>query len=128
MTTVMVLVVLAVLIGGLAFTFRAFRSKLTEAATSMSRLTLEGETVTGRIAATERRRKSRGQFEYFVTYAFETKDGRDIEKELRVQATRFDEYAEGQPVDIVYLPSDPSVSATREMVDQVREASVSGTR
>ena len=69
---------------------------------------------------------SRGQFEYFVTYAFRTPDDSDVEKELRVPATHFDDYSEGQSIEIVYLPRDPSVSATREMVDKVRNTRPGG--
>jgi hypothetical protein len=100
--------------------FRLIRQKVTQAAGSMSRLAGEGVGVTGRIASTERRRMSRGQFEYYVTYAFKTPDDAEYGKELRVQATRFDEYVGGQPIEIVYLPSDPTQSATREVVDKVR--------
>ncbi|MDJ0699191.1 MAG: hypothetical protein QNJ07_04995 [Woeseiaceae bacterium] len=40
-----------------------------------------------------------------------------------MSATHFDDYSEGQSIDIVYLPRDPSISATREMVDKVRNTS-----
>ena len=89
----------------------------------MSQLTLEGIATTARVVATEKRRMSRGEFEYFVRYAFRVRDGSDCEKELRVSATHFDDYSEGQSIDIVYLPRDPSISATREMVDKVRNTS-----
>ena len=116
--------VLVLLIVGVALAVRMLRRKLAAAADSMARLVMEGETTTGRIVTTEKRKMSRGEFDYFVTYAFETRDGTEVTKELRVQASRFDEYADGQPIEIVYLPSDPSQSATKEVVDKVRGASV----
>ena len=116
--------VIVLLIVGMWLGIRLLRRKFVAAAESMSRLAREGVTTSGRITVTEKRRMSRGEFEYFVTYAFETKDGTEVTKELRVQASRFDEYAEGQPIEIVYLPSDPSLSATKEVVDRVRGESV----
>ena len=87
------------------------------------KLLLEGETTTARITAAEKRRMSRGEFEYFVTYAFKSRDDVEHSKELRVSATEFDDYREGQQIDVVYLPSDPDVSATHAMVARVRNTS-----
>ncbi len=111
------------LFGGAWLGVRTVKRKLVAAAADMSQLTLEGVATTARVVATEKRRMSRGEFEYFVTYAFRTRDGLDVEKELRVSATHFDDYSEGQSIDIVYLPRDPSISASREMVDKVRNTS-----
>lgn len=113
----------AVLFGAAWFGIRSIKRKLGAAAADMSQLTLEGAATTARIVATEKRRMSRGEFEYFVTYAFRARDGTDYEKELRVSATHFDDYSEGQSIDIVYLPRDPSINASREMVDKVRNTS-----
>lgn len=113
-------IVIAVLLVGAWLAIRSLKRRMAAAAADMSSLLLEGHPTTARISATEKRRKSRGQFEYFVSYAFRTRDGADIEKELRVSATHFDDYHEGQSIEIVYLPRDPSISATREMVDRVR--------
>lgn len=114
-----VLVVL-VLFGGAWFGIRNLKRRLGAAAADMSRLLLEGVATTARVVATEKRRRSRGQFEYFVTYAFRAQHGSDFQKELRVSPAHFDDYSEGQSIEIVYLQRDPSVSATREMVDKVR--------
>lgn len=120
MSGLIAVLILAAIAGGAWLGIRGLKQKLGAAAADMSSLMLEGESTTARISRTEKRRMSRGQFEYFVTYAFRTADQSDIEKELRVPATHFDDYSEGQRIDIVYLPRDPSVSATREMVDKVR--------
>ena len=63
---------------------------------------------------------SRGQYEYFVTYTFTSRDNTEHSKEFRVSATEFDDFREGQSIDIVYLPRDPTVSATQAMVARVR--------
>ena len=60
----------------------------------MSQLVLEGAATTARAVATE-----------------------------RVPATCFDDYSEGQSFEIVYLPRFPSISASREMVDKIRNTS-----
>ena len=102
------------------FALRKLKAKLALAAERMSSLVQQGIATTGRISAAERRRRSRGEYDYFVTYSFEAKDGSEYSKELRVKATEFDDYTEGQPIDLVYLPNNPDVSATREMVDKIR--------
>lgn len=128
MTTVYVLAGIAVLAGLIWLGARTLRAKFRAAAEEMSSLLLEGVDATAQISATEKRRMSRGQFEYFVTYKFRTRDGTEHSKERRVPATHFDEFSTGQSVDIVYLPRDPSVSATRDMVDQVRGSTQSARR
>lgn len=117
------MLVVAILFGGVWLGVRSVKRRLGAAAADMSQLLLEGIETTARVVAKERRRRSRGEFEYFVTYAFRSRDGSDFEKELRVSATRFDDYSEGQSIDIVYLPRDPSINASREMVNKVRNTS-----
>ncbi len=124
MTSFVALLILTALVAAIWYGVRVVKSKIGTVAENMSRLVREGTATTGQITATTKRRMSRGEFEYCVTYSFTAKDGREFDKEQRVQATRFDEYVEGQPIDIVYLPIDPSVNATREMVDKVRNTPV----
>ena len=81
----------------------------------MSSLLQEGEATTAHVTSTEKRRMSRGQFEYFVTEFFASRDNTEHSKEFRVSATEFDDFREGRSIDIVYLPRDPTVSATRAM-------------
>lgn len=120
MTLLYAAIVLGVIFGGIWFAIRAVKRKLVAAAGEMSGLLLEGKPTTARITATEKRRMSRAQFEYFVTYTFTSLDEAEHSKEFRVPATAFDGFHEGQPIEIVYLPHDPSVSATREMVTRAR--------
>ncbi len=123
MTAIYVAIGFGAVIAVIWFGMRLLKGKLAAAAGEMSRLLLEGETTTARITATEKRRMSRGEFEYFVTYAFSSRDDVEHSKELRVSATEFDDYREGQQLDVVYLPSDPAVSATHAMVARVRSTS-----
>tara|TARA_R110002096_G_scaffold154923_1_gene319107 strand:+ start:5015 stop:5407 length:393 start_codon:yes stop_codon:yes gene_type:complete len=120
MTLLYAAVVIGVIFGGIWFAIRAVKRKLVAAAGEMSALLQEGVSATAHITATEKRRMSRAQFEYFVTYAFTARDGAEHSKEFRVSATEFDSFREGRPIDIVYLPRDPSVSATHEMVSRAR--------
>lgn len=122
MTGLAVLLVVGLVLGGAGFAIRGFIRKIKKSAAEMSQLVQSGEAVTARIAAAERRRRARGSgnYEYYATYAFKARDGNEYSREYRVQASRFDEYKVGMPIDIVYLPGDPNVSATREIVDKVR--------
>ncbi|MDJ0759466.1 MAG: DUF3592 domain-containing protein [Woeseiaceae bacterium] len=107
---------------------RALKRKLFAAGAEMSSLMLEGEPAKARVLAAERRRMARGEFEYYVTYTFRSRDNEEHRKEFRVSPTELDNYLEGESIDIVYLPRDPSVSATREMVDRVRSARANHSR
>lgn len=120
MNGLIIFLVIAVFFAAIWFGIRTLKRTLTAAAESMSSLLREGVETTAHVVATEKRRMSRRQFEYFVTYAFRTREGSDCDKELRVSATHFDDFSEGQPIEIVYLPRDPSISATREMVNKAR--------
>lgn len=123
MTAVYVMIAIGLVLGASWLGIRALKRKLATAAGEMSSLLLEGEATTAQIVAAEKRRMSRGEFEYFVTYAFRSRDDAEHNKEFRVSATEFDDYREGQPIDIVYLPRDPAVSATHAMVARVRNTS-----
>ncbi|MDJ0750614.1 MAG: DUF3592 domain-containing protein [Woeseiaceae bacterium] len=120
MTSLYVAIGLGAAVAVIWYGVRLLKSKLAAAAGDMSSLLLEGETTSARISAAEKRRMSRGQFEYFVTYTFNSRDDVEHSKEFRVSATEFDDYSEGQQIDVVYLPRDPAVSATHAMVARVR--------
>ena len=120
MKLILVLLVFTGAIAAIVYGIRRFARRAAAAAGEMLQLVQQGAVTTAEIVTTERRRMSRAQYEYFITYAFRDRTGNDHSKEHRVSATRFDEYQAGQGLDIVYLPSNPSVSATREMVDRVR--------
>ncbi len=122
MTAAYATIAFAVVIALVWMGVRALKRKLSAAGAEMSSLLLEGEPATARVLAAERRRKARGEFEYYVTYTFRSRDNEEHRKEFRVSPTELDNYPEGESIDIVYLPRDPSVSATREMVDRVRGA------
>ena len=120
-TTLLVLLSVAVLIGTVYVIVHSLNAKVTQAAESMSRLAREGRDTTGRITNVERKRRSRGEFEYFATYAFQAENGIEHSKALKV-TSKLDDYQVGQPIEITYLPDEPSVNATKAMVDKVRYA------
>lgn len=127
MTLLYTAIVLGIVFGGIWFAVRAVKAKIAAAGQEMSSLLQEGVATTARITATEKRRMSRGQFEYFVTYTFESRDEREYSKEIRVSATEFDNYQVGQPFDIVYLPGDPTVSVSHAMATQAGNTSIGHT-
>ncbi len=122
---IITVLVIAVIAAGIWFALRAFKSKIASAAGDMAQLMQQGAEARARITATDRRRMARGEFEYFVTYSFTTRDHQEVSKELRVSASRFDDYQQGEEIAIVYLPDDPSVSVTRDMLGQVQKAGMS---
>lgn len=120
MEFILILLALAGIIGLVGYGIRSFMRRAASAASEMLQLVQQGAVTTAEIVTTERRRMAKAEYEYFVTYAFRDRAGNDHSREERVSATHFDDYQAGQGLEIVYLPSDPTVSATREMVDRVR--------
>ena len=120
MKLILVLLVFVGAIAAIVYGIRHFLRRSAAAAGEMLQLVQQGAVTTAEIVKTERRRMSRAQYEYFIVYAFRDRMGNNHSKEHRVSATHFDDYQVGQGLEIVYLPSDPSVSATRETVDRVR--------
>ena len=122
---IITILVIAVIAAGVWFAVRAFRNKIESAAGDMAKLMQQGAEAKARITDTDRRRMARGEFEYFITYSFTTRDDQEFSKELRVSASRFDDYQQGEEIAIVYLPEDPSISVTRDMLGQVHKAKIS---
>ena len=120
-SALIVLLVLATVVGTAYVILHSLKVKVTQTAEMMSRLARTGRDTTGHITDMERKRRSRGEFENFVTYTFEAENGIQYSKTLRVTA-RFDEFEIGQPIEVTYLPDDPEVNATKAMVDKVRYA------
>jgi hypothetical protein len=76
-----------------------------------ARLKGEGVVVTGRVVGHETARSGRRSRKYLLVTQYTTKDGaRDVEKNLEVPRTRFDQTPDGSAVEVRYLPSDPEVA------------------
>jgi hypothetical protein len=69
-----------------------------------------------------RRSKSGPQASGYLKYRFDAPNGQAFTKRIAVSEQVYNEYAEGQPIDIVYLPDKPSVNGARYMVNLSRKA------
>lgn len=124
MTSLGVLLAIAVLIALAVFGMRRFARKLHSAAEEMAKLALHGKATTAQISAVERRRMARGEYNTFVTYDFTDWRGNEHSKEHRVSGPglggiRLANLRQGLSIDIVYLPDNPTVSATRDTLNKV---------
>jgi len=111
------LLVVVVIVALLIYT----RRRLKAAATRMDSLTKNGLEASATITKVERRRRSRGERAFYVTYAFNAVNGIEYTREFEIPPSEFTEFDAGQTVAIVYNSSDPDNSVLKTSVDQVRE-------
>lgn len=97
------------------------RHRLKAAATRMDSLTKSGLEASATITKAERRRRSRGEYAFYVTYAFNATNGIEYTRELEVGPSELSDFEEGQTVAIIYDSSNPGNSVLKTSVDQVRE-------
>jgi len=81
-----------------------------------------GSAVVGTVTEAKAQRRSRVQDYYFISYTFRAFDGVEYSRRFRVEKLEFANYREGMPIDLVYLPADPSVNALASTVVQMRAA------
>ena len=89
----------------------------------MKSLAQQGVVGKGEVIQKFRRRARSGhQAAGYLKYRFETPQGLEFQKRIAVSEQVYNEYAEGQAIDIVYLPDKPSVNGARYMVNLSRKA------
>ena len=110
--------VLIVFAGIAAFFVGRFKRE----ARKMQILLQRGEVAKAEVVEVKRQRRSRNHDDYFVSYAFATRDGQRQVQRNRVTPADFQSYVEGEEIDIVYDPHDPTVSKIKLTVDEVRRA------
>lgn len=81
-----------------------------------------GEVASAQIVEVRRQRRSRTHDDYFVRYEFSTRDGQRHTQKNRVTPADFQGYVEGEQIDIVYDPHDPTVSMIKLTIDEARRA------
>ena len=120
------LLAIAAVIAGVVFLARAIRRKLASAASDMNGLLTQGEPAVATITEVEKRRTARrGQhWEFYLAYTFRTRGQNEVQKKFRISPSDFNKHSVGDEIAILYLPSDPSISATQAMVDKVRDATL----
>lgn len=57
-----------------------------------------------------------------LRYAFQAPNGQRYSRAISITSGEKSRYAEGQTVDIIYLPNNPGVNALTTLVDQARTA------
>ena len=108
--------VILVLMGLAWFGLRSIRN----AAKRMATLSMTGARTKGHVRKVEKKRLSRTDDAYLVHIEFTTADGREQTWELKVRHSDFDNYYEGQVLDIVYDPSNPENCAFESTVEEAR--------
>lgn len=89
----------------------------------MKDLVERGRPVTGEVVKKLRFRGSstRGN-NRFMRYRFPASDGQYYSHKIVIGIDDYNKLEPGDPIELVYLPDDPKVSARVEMVEMVREA------
>lgn len=88
----------------------------------MSMLVSRGTEVTGKVIGVRRIRRSRTHTAFRVRYAFVTSGGIEYEREIEVLPKEFEQFSEGQPIEIVYDPVNPEVNMLKKAVSAARKA------
>lgn len=88
----------------------------------MKSLAREGVVGTAEVVQKTRRHSSSGhQTAGFIKYRFEAPNGQQFSNRIAVSEQVYNEYSEGQSIDIVYLQDKPGVNGARYMVNLSRK-------
>ena len=87
----------------------------------MRDLVAQGVPVTGKVIRQLRFTGTRGQRNRYLRYEFSVGAGRYTHK-IAVTVDESERYQDGDAIQLIYLPSNPKVSARVEMVEQCRQA------
>lgn len=91
-------------------------------ALQMKALCHEGVLGTGTITKSVEDFTGSGLSRNYLRYEFTTPEGRKYTYRIAVGHAERERYPVGSPIDVIYLPEKPRISATREMVNQARGA------
>ena len=116
MPEVMLIIILLAVVLIVAYRHIARRGR------QMARLLSRGTQVTGKVISARRVRRSRTDRAFRVRYGFVTSGGVKYEREIEVGPTEFEQFSEGQSLEIVYDPGNPEVNMLKSAVSAAREA------
>ena len=89
----------------------------------MKSLAQHGVAGTAQVVQKFRRRSRAGhQAAGFIKYRFAAPNGQQFTNRIAVSEQIYNEYSEGQSIDVVYLPDKPAVNGARYMVNLSRKA------
>lgn len=118
MNDIFVPIVILVAIVGIVAMIR----RVSKRGDELKQLCDRGQAVVGKLTQLRKQRRSRTDDDHYITYTFTSGGGIEYSRELKVSEYEFADYAEGQAVDVVYLPDDPNINALKTLVDQMRDA------
>lgn len=119
---IVTIVVLAVVFGLGWLAYRALR-RVARRGKEMTVLARDGLATEGLVTRVEKIRLNRaGEQQFFATYEFSDTGGSTHHRRLELLTSEIENYTEGQEIDIVYLPGQPSINATKDSVNQVRRS------
>lgn len=87
----------------------------------MRDLVAHGLPVTGKVLRKMGFDNGKGPRKRFLRYEFSIA-GHSYSHKIAVTADAYDRYAEGDAIELIYLPDNPKISAHVEMVEQCRQA------
>jgi len=88
----------------------------------MRDLVQRGIPVTGEVVNKVKFHGSSGIRSRYLRYRFRAADGNQYSHKINISSSENEKYQEGRPIELVYLPDNPKVSATAAMVEMVRDA------
>jgi hypothetical protein len=88
----------------------------------LKRLAHEGVATTGRVLKIWSHTGASRVRIHRLRYQFDAADGRSFEGSVMITPRDKERLSEGAPVDVIYLPGDPKISALKSLVDQARQA------
>lgn len=116
MAEVAIIIVPVVIVIVIAYRFLTRRGK------QMALLISRGAEATGKVISARRVRRSRTHETFKVRYAFVTSGGVEQEREIEVRPQDFEQFSEGQTIEIVYDHANPKVNMLKSAVSEARKA------
>jgi hypothetical protein len=118
MMGLLITAILGVAIAGVYFALRGVMRRGRE----IGQLCADGQAATAEVVELRKQKRSRGERYYYVRYSFRASSGQEYSREWDVDGSEFAGYTKGQALDIVYLPSNPDISALKSLVETTRDA------
>jgi hypothetical protein len=88
----------------------------------LKRLAHEGVATTGHVLKIWSHMGASRVRVYRLRYRFDAADGGSFEGSVMITPRDKERLREGAPVEVIYLPSNPKISALKSLVDQARQA------
>jgi len=114
--------VLFLIVAAAAYWWFIRRAMAMAMAPMMGELAKRGMDVDARIVKKSKIQSNFGGFKHYLVYSFTLENQQSFSKNISPDFKQWDSLSEGDKISIVYLPENPEVSATKEMVETIRAA------